>query len=1038
MKIQRRFTQPGVDPLDTIEWDRRSSVIREPDGTVVFEMHDIEVPKAWSQVATDILAQKYFRKAGVPQPDGSLGRETSARQVVRRLAGCWTDWGRRYKYFDSDEDATTFDAEISHMLINQMAAPNSPQWFNTGLAYAYGITGPSQGHYFVDPDTKELTRAKDSYTHPQPHACFIQSVEDDLVNDNGIMDLWVREARLFKYGSGCISARAFVPIAGRGLVRLGDLFEEVSRHRPVVNFDGKGRFVNVRDMGLKTLALDKKSGRIVEDPIELVWSYDVPKEDKITVSFDSGARATVSAWHPFMVWDGRDIVERRADQLVRGDAVIGPNSSTTRHIDNNSTAKPLSYKVPWFHTGKNLTVTPDTEIAWLVGYFLGDGSLGWRRNKIERRGRTYTYRSLRLRFHDEDREPLERAAQILRTRFGASSSIARDGRGSKGLSLTCTKAAATAFFSQIVHVPGAKGASLLVPDFVKTGDSELQLAFLAGLIDSDGTVADGRASYVSECRSFVEEVAAMASLLGLGGGIVKNGNTFYTAVVRRSTSVRRARAVAKHLVTPKHVAVLQDPTRENRRHTCMPIDADLGERIFPERDRYGLHGFSGGERFHVGRLVYEGIVNPAKVLAAIAARPEEQVDAELERIRLVAEGVTFVTEVAPCVEDVSFNDLTTRKTNTYLAGERGLVVIHNTGTNFSNLRAEGEKLSGGGTSSGLMSFLRVGDRAAGAIKSGGTTRRAAKMVILDMDHPDIEKFINWKVEEEKKVAALIAAGYASSYEGDAYQTVSGQNSNNTVRVLDKFVDAVRKDGTWDLLWRKDKSIARSVRARDLWDEIARAAWSCADPGVQFDDIINSWHTCPAGGRIRASNPCVTADTRIATSNGYVVVSDLVGRQFTALVDGVEYQSTPEGFFPTGVKQVYELRTRDGFAVKATEDHLFLAVNDDDSETWLPLREIVSGKRLALHSHVSRLVFAASRDSVGDVALTTELSPFRQTAVVMDITPLGVKPVFDCTVPGKNAFDANGFYVHNCSEYMFLDDTACNLASINLMKFYDSS
>jgi ribonucleoside-diphosphate reductase alpha chain len=380
MKIQRRFTQIGTDPLDTIEWDKRESVIREPDGTVVFEMRDIEVPKSWSQVATDILAQKYFRKAGVPQPDGSLGRETSLRQVVRRLAGCWADWGRRYGYFNSPEDAAAFDAEITHMLANQMAAPNSPQWFNTGLQYAYGINGPAQGHYYVDPDSQELVQSKDAYTHPQPHACFIQSVEDDLVNGNGIMDLWVREARLFKYGSG-------------------------------------------------------------------------------------------------------------------------------------------------------------------------------------------------------------------------------------------------------------------------------------------------------------------------------------------------------------------------------------------------------------------------------------------------------------------------------------------TGTNFSNLRGEGEKLSGGGTSSGLMSFLRVGDRAAGAIKSGGTTRRAAKMVILDMDHPDIEKFINWKVQEEKKVAALMAAGYDGSYEGEAYQTVSGQNSNNSVRVSDKFVDAVRKDGSWDLFWRKTPGVARTVRARDLWDQIGRAAWACADPGVQYDDIINSWHTCPAGGRIRASNPC---------------------------------------------------------------------------------------------------------------------------------------------------------------------------------------
>ena len=552
MKIQRRFTKPGTDPLDEIRWDRRESVIREPDGTVVFEMRDIEVPADWSQVATDILAQKYFRKAGVPRPDGSLGRETSARQVVRRLAGCWTDWGRRYKYFDSDEDAAAFDAEMSYMLIHQMAAPNSPQWFNTGLAYAYGITGPSQGHYYVDPDTKELVRAKDSYTHPQPHACFIQSVEDDLVNDNGIMDLWVREARLFKYGSG-------------------------------------------------------------------------------------------------------------------------------------------------------------------------------------------------------------------------------------------------------------------------------------------------------------------------------------------------------------------------------------------------------------------------------------------------------------------------------------------TGTNFSNLRAEGEKLSGGGSSSGLMSFLRVGDRAAGAIKSGGTTRRAAKMVILDIDHPDIEKFINWKVEEEKKVAALIAAGYGSSYEGDAYSTVSGQNSNNSVRIPDKFIEAVRTDATWDLLWRRDKSVARTVRARDLWDQIARAAWACADPGIQYDDIINSWHTSPAGGRIRASNPCVTGDTLVATDSGYHPVSELVGRQFTALVDGEHYLSTKEGFFFTGIKPVFKVCTDLGLELKATEDHRFLTIAQDGSESWRAVRDIKVGERLAIHTHVVMQQHVhASGHGQNKPALAIEKQAHRARTfqMVRDVRPLGNAPVYDCTIPGPNAFDANGFYAHNCSEYMFLDDTAC--------------
>ena len=178
-----------------------------------------------------------------------------------------------------------------------------------------------------------------------------------------------------------------------------------------------------------------------------------------------------------------------------------------------------------------------------------------------------------------------------------------------------------------------------------------------------------------------------------------------------------------------------------------------------------------------------------------------------------------------------------------------------TGTNFSTLRGEGEKLSGGGTSSGLMSFLRVGDRAAGAIKSGGTTRRAAKMVCLDVDHPDIEAFITWKADEEKKVAALIAAGYPSDYNGDAYATVSGQNANNSVRITNEFIKAVETDADWDLIRRTDGSVHKTVKARHLWNEIAEAAWKCADPGIQYDTTINEWHTSPAGGRINASNPC---------------------------------------------------------------------------------------------------------------------------------------------------------------------------------------
>ncbi|MFM2146410.1 MAG: hypothetical protein RL732_1246 [Bacteroidota bacterium] len=380
LKASRRFTQEGTSVFDQFEYDYRTSVIRNPTGEVVFEMNNVEVPRQWSQIATDILAQKYFRKAGVPQPDGSLGRETSVKQVAHRMANCWRVWGERYGYFASAQDAQVFYEELVYCILNQACVPNSPQWFNTGLYESYGIKGKPQGHYYVDPNDGQLKKSTSAYERPQPHACFILSVEDDLVNDGGIMDLWVREARIFKYGSGV-------------------------------------------------------------------------------------------------------------------------------------------------------------------------------------------------------------------------------------------------------------------------------------------------------------------------------------------------------------------------------------------------------------------------------------------------------------------------------------------GTNFSNIRGENEKLSGGGTSSGLMSFLKIGDRAAGAIKSGGTTRRAAKMVCLDLDHPEIMEFINWKVEEEKKVGALIAAGYPSDYEGEAYRTVSGQNSNNSVRIPNSFFDKLKSGDDWELKGRMDGRVMKKIPSREVWNHISYAAWRCADPGTQYDTTINEWHTCPAGGPIRASNPC---------------------------------------------------------------------------------------------------------------------------------------------------------------------------------------
>ena len=477
MRFERKFTSPGNDVYEQVAFRTATSEIKNPDGTIVFQAKDIEVPEQFSQVATDIIAQKYFRKAGVPArlktieendvpswlwrsvadekalkelpEDERYTGEQSAKQVFHRLAGTWTYWGWKGGYFTSEDDARVYYEEMSVMLARQMAAPNSPQWFNTGLHWAYGIDGPGQGHFYVDYRTGKMVRSKSAYEHPQPHACFIQSVSDDLVNEGGIMDLWVREARLFKYGSG-------------------------------------------------------------------------------------------------------------------------------------------------------------------------------------------------------------------------------------------------------------------------------------------------------------------------------------------------------------------------------------------------------------------------------------------------------------------------------------------TGSNFSRLRGGGESLSGGGKSSGLMSFLRIGDRAAGAIKSGGTTRRAAKMVTVDIDHPDIEEYIDWKVVEEQKVAALVAGSklaqkhmnevmaacvnaegsdaedrynprankalksaiisarksmipenyiqrviqfaeqgfteiefktYDTDWDSEAYLTVAGQNSNNSVRVSNEFLQAVLDKGEWDLIRRTDGKVAKRIKADELWDKIANAAWACADPGLQYDSTINEWHTCPAGGRINASNPC---------------------------------------------------------------------------------------------------------------------------------------------------------------------------------------
>ena len=276
-----------------------------------------------------------------------------------------------------------------------------------------------------------------------------------------------------------------------------------------------------------------------------------------------------------------------------------------------------------------------------------------------------------------------------------------------------------------------------------------------------------------------------------------------------------------------------------------------------------------------------------------------------------------------------------------------------------------------------MSFLKIGDRAAGAIKSGGTTRRAAKMVCLDLDHPDIEQFVNWKVREELKVAAMVEGikhlpkdqqeiakklGLKLDYDfnGEAYYTVSGQNSNNSVRIPNRFFKAVEEDGDWNLTCRTNGKVAKTIKARDLWEQIAFAAWRCADPGVQYDDTINQWHTCPKSGRINASNPCVTGDTRVLTPGGIWRRIDqmihLPARVVTNL-DGQEIHVT-EGAFPTGTKDVYELRTAGGYSVKLTADHKVWT----RTRGWVEAQDLTTDDEVRLPS--SPAVRAGNRRAAG--------------------------------------------------------------------------
>jgi ribonucleoside-diphosphate reductase alpha chain len=822
MKVARRFTKEGQSPYAGIQFEQRVSEIKNPDGSTVFRQDGISVPAGWSGVATDILAQKYFRKSGVPQYalDGKplldregrpvLGGERDARQVFHRLAGCWMHWGEKYGYFDTPSDARAFYDELCAMLASQVAAPNSPQWFNTGLHYAYGLSGPAQGHYYVDPDTGVLTRASSAYERPQPHACQ-------------------------PYHALVSTPEGPLPIGQIVTKRLVGLEVYDGRDEGI----GTTRVVAVKENGEKAVfRIELKNGVTVEATGDhLVWAIV------------NG----VGGW-------------RRVDEVEPGAALCLSTRTEVRRVSQDG----------------------EVDEAVLVGWLQGDGFVG--------QDGLATDHSLAVEFTTIDKDELDFIVERVHRVFeGVHYHDRSVETRTPGLDIHRVRLYGERL-RPFVEKYGLlrSSADHAVPPMILRAGREAQAAYLRALFQAQGTVR--LRSYWARVADITLTTTSAALAHGVQALLLNLG--IYSRL-GRGAETRESRR------TPYVISIAHAGPRARFRDLVGFVSDEKRERLETAcSDQFAGKGVEALREETVVRVECVGV--------------QPVYDIQTESGQYLSNNVIvhncFIQSVADdLVNDGGIMDLWTREARIFKYGS-------GSGTNFSNLRGENEPLSGGGKSSGLMSFLRIGDRAAGAIKSGGTTRRAAKMVILDLDHPDILNFIRWKVVEEQKVAALVTGSrltkrrlqavlgaartpagleadprknpalrsavrearaamvpegyiqrvlqlagqgvreldfpeYDTDWDSDAYYTVSGQNSNNSVRVPNAFYDVLARRGQWELKRRTDGKSAGFVPAEQLWDEIAHAAWACADPGVQYDTTINEWHTCPEDGRINASNPC---------------------------------------------------------------------------------------------------------------------------------------------------------------------------------------
>jgi len=793
LAVSRRFTTAGDDPFSSFTFVHRDARITNPDGSVVFEMRDVEVPDTWGQTAVDVLASKYFRKAGVPQfggdgkplttSDGSpvLGAERSARQWASRIAGAWRVWGDRGGYFASDADAQAFEDECAYILMAQIASPNSPQHFNTGLFEAYGIVNDPNGEWYVDPATGETRESAHRYERVAANACFPAGTLVDT--DQG-----------------------HLPI------------EKVEPGVQVLTHQGRWRAVSA--------VMQRQCG----DPL-------------VNLSFDklSALPVSVTAEHPFYALRSSEVRAHRhaghevtpswveAGDLEPGDFVVIGGFPASEELPADVDLATYVTGVPHFraegdqlhslYAGRSyrrFVSFADPSIMRLVGRWLGDGSTS--RQSVG----AGNLAGIRFTFNSDEDAAVADVVDLMERHFGLTATREdAAGQNTSHLRFGCRPLAE--FF---VTEFGSGFAGKFLPDWVFQLPTEHVRQLLVGLWGSDGCIGRDRdlvgAFHFDHSNSdLAYGVWRLLVRLGvapsLSGGKVRPGGT----VPHYRISVQADSAEFLWDVA----GISQSDVRI---HTSTPGSARVGDLL--------LYRVS-----TVGREDFDGTVYNFSVA-----------DDESYTVNGLVVHNCFIQSVGDqLVGDGSIFDLMEREARLFQGGS-------GSGTNYSAIRAKGEKLSGGGTASGVMSFIKVSDRAAGGIKSGGTTRRAAKMVLLDADHPEVEDFVWAKAREERKIAALAAAGWDAAWnaEDGAVEAAFYQNFNASVMLPEGFMQAVRDDAQWDLTARTTGEVVRTVRARELWEQIAQAAWQCADPGVMFSDVINSWNTVrDADGEIVGTNPC---------------------------------------------------------------------------------------------------------------------------------------------------------------------------------------